>query len=351
MPKKPIFFYKEKDDVIVCDALRQRYFSLEKKYIERLFFKDSEHPADPSVEQDLLEAGILDPESTLKQPEKWLGDRISSIAHYGSRITSSEQPILSPEALFAEYADLSCNADVPERCIPESTRFLSLPLPNLEALQNFGLWESFLKRKTSRNFFRTPVSIEFLSTILYSCFAPIHGNTWNDFSENNITCLGQRRSSPSAAGMQGCDAYVIIREFSGIDPGVYFYNPDKHVLHLINAEPSDEDIRIMMGDQFWAQDIPIGIFLVHDMRKTWVKDHKNRGYLAAYLEAGHISQNIQLAAKAFDLDTWITGTFRDDKIDDLLCLETIPSFATFFVGLGYGTNESLPEKFVELSRK
>lgn len=182
MPK-PLFFCVEKDEVIVCDALKQRYFSLEKEYIERLLYKNSNNSTNPRIEQDLLDSGIIDSGKDLHTSEQWLGDPISRYAHYGSRITSDEQPILSPEALFSEYADLSCNAVVPERVIPNSQKVIPLPSPNLEALKNLSLWDSFLKRKTSRQFFRKPVSLDILSTIFYSCFASIHGDNWSEFSE------------------------------------------------------------------------------------------------------------------------------------------------------------------------
>ena len=98
---------------------------------------------------------------------------------------------------------------------------------------------------------------------------------------------------------------------------------------------------------FGQKNLGAGIFIVNDMRRTWIKDKKARGYLAAYLEAGHVSQMVLLSATSLGLHTWITGTFRDDYVSEMLQLIDVPCFASFFIGLGYGDNSSIPKKFLE----
>src|SRR5690606_31824833 len=101
----------------------------------------------------------------------------------------------------------------------------------------------------------------------------------------------------------GCDAYLVALDVNGLESGIYLYSAESHLLYQLKNSVNDDSIIYAMSDQFWAKNLSAGIFIVNDMRRTWIKDKKARGYLAAYLEAGHISQTILLSATTLGLHT------------------------------------------------
>lgn len=344
MSQKPILFFKHEDSVGIFDPLEQRYFSIEKTHGDHILW-GKEIPAD--ITNEIQESNVLEkPSDYFKNITNcWQGEPISLWTHLSTRITLDNSPILDETDFVEEFTAMSDGAEVPPPFLPAHQGILELPDPTMDFLDNITLKDAFLKRKTSRQFKREPVSLEALSCLLFSCFGPIHGTSWADFDDLGVESLGARRSFPSATGLHGTEIFVMIRSFSGLNPGIYFYDPKEHCLLKVNAEPSDNDVKLFLGDQFWGKDIAIGFFLVSNMERVWAKDIKNRGYVVSYLETGHASQNIQLAAKAFNLDTWITGSLRDDLLVDLLKLDGTPHFVSCFVGIGSGFNHSIPKGF------
>ncbi len=351
---KNVFYYLEDGKIIACNTLSQEYYELEDEYFNNLLVaSNTDLPLNQNnhIIDELIEGGLLTSDEDLYL-EAWKGDPISYFSHQGSRILSSYTPQLSENEVCNDFISLSSSVkEIPPRFIPEYKETISLPEPNLKQFKDYSLFMAAKNRKTCRNFISKTVKLELISSLLFFCFGPIHGNEWEDFKQHDILSYGLRRSSPSATGLQGCDAYLVAQNVSGLEKGIYYYSNEEHCLYKLKDELGDQGLIYATNDQFWAKNLSAGIFIVNDMQRTWIKDKKARGYLAAYLEAGHISQTILLGATALNLNTWITGTFRDDVIDNLLQLKGSPCFASFFVGLGYGDNGSIPNKFIEVLGK
>lgn len=346
---KIILLQKSHDELMAFDVHTQSYFSITEPHGAMLLGMPSN---DPSIQQDVKESGVMDTPSSyaLNIMENWKGEPSSLWTHLSTRMTLENAPVLDTQNFVEAFVDMSNGAEVPPLFEPKHQEILTLPSPQTKSLNTLTLEDAFLKRKTSRVFHRKPIDLSIVSDILFSVFGPIHGDTWPEYEALGIPSLGARRSFPSATGLEGIDAFVMLRDFSGQKPGIYYYHPQKHELQKVNSAPDDEQISQCLGDQFWAKDIPVGIFLVVNMDRVWAKDIKNRGYVVSYLEAGHASQNLQLAAKAFALDSWITGSYRDDMLADLLKIDETPNFVAAFIGLGYGENNSIPKEFAARAR-
>ena len=53
--------------------------------------------------------------------------------------------------------------------------------------------------------------------------------------------------------MQGCDAYLVALNVSGLEPGIYQYSAEKHALYQLKKRFDDESMIYAMNDQFWAK--------------------------------------------------------------------------------------------------
>lgn len=350
-PNKDVFFYFEEGKVIACNTISQEYYELEDDYFHRLIEASNNNSNDfinDDISKELIEGELLTNKGEFPL-QSWEGDPISYFSHQGSRILSKYVPQLSDDQVCEDFINLSSSSSqkIPARYTSEYINCISLPEPILERFNDSSLLNVVKNRKTCRNFINKPIELQPLSSLLYFCFGPIHGKTWDDFEKHNLPSYGLRGASPSATGLQGCDAYLVALNVDQLEKGIYHYSSKDHSLYHLKTSIDSNGLIYATNDQFWAKNLSAGVFIVNDMRRTWVKDKKHRGYLASYLEAGHISQTLLLASTALNLQTWITGTFRDDIVDDLLQIKGSPCFASFFVGLGYGDNSSIPKKFIE----
>jgi SagB-type dehydrogenase family enzyme len=92
----------------------------------------------------------------------------------------------------------------------------------------------------------------------------------------------------------------------------------------------------VVANQFWADELSLGIFYSARFDKVWWKYKHSRSYKDTYCDAGHLSQTFQLCATALGLSTWITGYFRDDEATEFLKITELCEAPLFFVGAGFG---------------
>ncbi len=89
--------------------------------------------------------------------------------------------------------------------------------------------------------------------------------------------------------------------------------------------------------QMFADDLSAAIVISCRFDKLMWKYKQSRAYRAALLDAGHLSQTVQLIATALGIRTWPTAAFYDDELGALLELsEDCSESALLVVGLGTG---------------
>ena len=320
----------------------QKSFRCSKEYFKRLQIWGQGKPEDWNrIDQDLVDKRFLIEEN----PSFWGGDFLSHLCHLSSRNHSETYPRHNEESLVEGMLDLAKNAQIPGRIAEQRlSHLIALPAADSENVGQIKLKEAFLNRRTCRDFYDEPMSLEDLSSILYYCFYAFE-KSFSEFDALGLENGVRGRTSPSAAGLTMFDGYVLVQNVSGLENGIYLYHDEVHALSRISAS-SDYDLSELLCDQFWCRSLPVGLFLVGDMQRVWVKDPLPRGYVSSYLEAGHLSQNIQLLATGLGYKTWITGTFRDDLLSRVLCLEPV-QFASFFVGIGAGSGKAFPPEIRE----
>jgi SagB-type dehydrogenase family enzyme len=67
-------------------------------------------------------------------------------------------------------------------------------------------------------------------------------------------------------------------------------------------------------------------------RTVW--RYGQRGYRYLYLDAGHIGQNIHLAAEAIDAGACMIGAFLDEAMNEALGLDGIEEFVIYISSVG-----------------
>lgn len=343
------FFFDEGSLSVFVPESQKTFQFFDNQYINRIM--DIGLQKNILFNQEKIDADLSTSKIIIDKAEynDWSGDKISLISHLSSRITSDNYPVQNEDVVISNLMELSENLnDVPERYYPSAfIECISLPEPNSDFIRKHNLEDVFLKRKTSRNFEKNNLTLEELSTLLYYSFGFIHNEVWEEFEENNLVSFEARRATPSSTGLQACDVFLTVFNIEKISPGYYFYDSKNHTLLLLNIGNSYDELVHLVADQFWVNNISVGFFIASDLRRIWAKDINNRGYLCSYLDVGHISQTLLLCATAMNIHTWITGTFRDDELCKKLLIDKCYMVPSFFIGLGNGSNNSIPKKLLQ----
>ena len=340
-----IFFLIKDKGVVVWDYLKNQQFEITYEYFERLQFWSPQNTKEAldTVDHELLQGGLL---SEAPYPIiDWQWDDLSKIFHMGTQdIPFFNSPDSKLEWLSG-YAD-QCDTSLEEQnkyFIEREGEKTSLPEADLSGLGSTSLLQTLKSRKTNRIFHEKPVSLETVSTILFTSFGKFHGDEWAAEEGGDFKPLGIRKSSPSGGGLQSAEAYVMAYKIDGLEPGIYHYSVQHHELTKVNEAPSYKELTSHFYNQFFLENIPFGVFFVSHLDKYWGKYPHSRAYRVALLDVGHLSQTFLLTATACKLNTWLSAAFKDSEISKLLKVDGVTHTPLHFVAAGYGENASLPK--------
>jgi SagB-type dehydrogenase family enzyme len=183
------------------------------------------------------------------------------------------------------------------------------------------------RRSAKTRFIQNPLDLMTLSRILgHSC-----GITAVTTDDQNITWT--LRASPSGGALYPLDTYVIALTVEGIAPGLYIYQSSDHSLGLIREGDFAHDLGEASALGRNAELASVCVLLAATMGRSKVK-YGERAYRFFLLEAGHIAQNILLAATDAQLTGVPVGGFIDDEVNLLLGLDGCTEAVLYMVFIG-----------------
>lgn len=163
-------------------------------------------------------------------------------------------------------------------------------------------------RRSSRVFKDKKLSFQDLSYILYSSCGLIH--TDKDFNHS-------RRPYPSAGARYPLEVYPLALNVEGLKKGLYHYNVRDNNLELLSEQDITKWVSKTFGGQDWLLNTSVIFIITAVLNRVRVK-YRDRGYRFALIEAGHMGQNICLAAEELKLGCCALGGYIDDKVDKLI---------------------------------
>lgn len=196
----------------------------------------------------------------------------------------------------------------------DTARMVTLEPPGLSAFDAMlGM------RATCRNFDPArAVTREQLSSLLWRTFAAqaqVHAAPDLVFLKKNV---------PSGGGLHPIEAYLVVQNVDGLEPGIYHYRADLHALGLLACSPASlrEFMLRAMAQQAWFADAPLAIVMVARYDRTFWKYRRHaKGYRVVAMEAGHLSQMLYLAATDLRLGAFVTGAINERQIESALSLD------------------------------
>ena len=141
------------------------------------------------------------------------------------------------------------------------------------------------------------------------------------------------RAAPSAGALYPIELYAVVHDVTGLEPGIYHYAVQEHGLELLQT--GDFRAAVMQAglwQDFLAQANVCFVLSAIFQRTRW-KYHE-RTYRYVLLEAGHIGQNLYLAATSMGLGACAVGAFLDDDLNQLLGLDGKDEAVVYVVVVG-----------------
>ena len=193
-------------------------------------------------------------------------------------------------------------------------------LPDPRGLKGMSLEGAIQARRSHRTYRAEPLSLEEISRLLYAA--------------SGITDRTRGfRAAPSAGALYPVETYPVVHNVAGLERGIYHYVPQEHALEWLQAM----DVRAAMvvagvGQEMIGRAQACFVLSAIFQRTRW--RYRERTYRYVLLEAGHIAQNIYLAATSLGLGACAVGAFLDDELNGLVGLDGEREAALYVITVG-----------------
>lgn len=159
-------------------------------------------------------------------------------------------------------------------------------------------------------------------------------------------CVGDLPLSmtPSGGARNPYEGYFYAANVDGLDPGFYHYSAVENSLGQISRGAINNPASLI-GDQPWINDMSAIVFLCAHFDRTMWKYQDNNAYKVVLIEAGHIGQNIMLAATEFGLTACPSAALSHDQISAHLQLDNPLASPVYALMLGVPENETTGNGF------
>jgi SagB-type dehydrogenase family enzyme len=182
--------------------------------------------------------------------------------------------------------------------------------------------EAITRRRSTRAYSGAALSMHELSRLLL-LMGGINAERWGH----------QLRTAPSSGALFPIEAYPVVHNVEGLSPGVYHYGVKDHSLAQLRAADLREQV-VQQGlmQEFLGQ-CNVVIFLTIILQRMRFK-YQDRSYRYGLIEAGHLGQNIYLAATSMGLGACAIGAFMDDAINQMLGVDGVEEAAVYMLAVG-----------------
>jgi SagB-type dehydrogenase family enzyme len=199
-----------------------------------------------------------------------------------------------------------------------------LPRPEDLSVPPVDLRTAIERRRSVREYIREPLSPDELSFLLWCTqgVRQVSGTFWTI------------RTVPSAGSRHAFETYLLLNDAEGFDPGLYRYLALTHRLQLVDRDPTvaHRITAACFDQQFILKSGVTFIWTAVPYRMTW--RYGERGYRDLHLDAGHVCQNLYLAAEAIGCGVCAIAAFEDDMMNAILGIDGSDQFVIYLATAG-----------------
>jgi len=141
------------------------------------------------------------------------------------------------------------------------------------------------------------------------------------------------RTAPSAGALYPIETYLIANRVETLEKGAYHYSVANHALHTLRlGDLAEEAARAALDQRMCRDAAVVFVWTAVFQRSKWKYDQ--RAYRYIYLDAGHIAQNVALAAVALALGACQIGALYDEEVNRLVGVDGEQESAIYMTAVG-----------------
>ena len=261
---------------------------------------------------------------------RWLWGPLTAAYHLGSRqgdflAAEDVDALLAEQIKFFPSPPLYTINDDPETDV-------ALPVQDTYP-EPFG---TMARRRTNRFMQKAPIGLEGLA----DCF--LFSMAITAMIEDPEIVDLPLKMTPSGGGRNPYEAYVCVRDVTGLSPGTYHYSALQGTLGRVRDGPPPA-FPAMLANQDWTGNAAAVIFLVANFERSMWKYHHSSAYRITMIEAGHIAQNMMLVATHHGFVANPTGAMNLDLVESTLRVADLTRSAIYALVLGVPDTDPKPE--------
>ncbi len=205
---------------------------------------------------------------------------------------------------------------------------IDLPRPADIDVPALDLRQAIEERTSLRRYASDPLSLAELSYLLW-CTQGVKQATGRPAT---------LRTVPSAGARHAFETYMLINNVTGLEPGLYRFLAMEHKLLPLEA---GADVADRITEAAWRQKMVKNsaatfLWVAVTYRMTW--RYGQRGYRYLHLDAGHVCQNLYLAAQQVGCGTCAIAAFEYDSLNHALGLDGKEQFVIYLATVGKRTD-------------
>jgi len=205
-----------------------------------------------------------------------------------------------------------------------TTPRVDLPAPAGVQVPALDVRAAIEQRRSLRSYSAQPLSLGELSFLLWA------SQGVQKITERPVTL----RNVPSAGARHAFETFVLVNRVTGLVPGLYRFAAIEHALLQVDlcAEVAAQTVRACHDQTMVARAAATFVWVAVLERMHW--RYGERGYRYLHLDAGHICQNLYLAAEALGAGACAIAAFDDDLLNQVVGADGEQMFAVYAAALG-----------------
>jgi len=234
----------------------------------------------------------------------------------------------------------------------KSKMIIDLPTPESIKVKSIDLRRAIENRRSIRNYLEQPLTLEELSFLLWCTQGVkevLDPNEYlrrvgeflkrahvNEEQAEKILASYPRmsitsRTVPSGGAVHPFETYLLVNRVQGLHSGLYRFLAIKHKLVEISLDTGLAN-KIQATLEHAPKSAVTFMWVAVPYRMVWL--FGERSYRCLHIEAGHICQNLYLAAQAIDSGVSSMLGFKDDAINGLLGIDGNEQFVIYAAAVG-----------------
>jgi len=194
------------------------------------------------------------------------------------------------------------------------------PLSDPRGFRGLTVEEALEARRSVRDYAPASLPMDALSRLLHAA---------QGITEQRLDF----RAAPSAGALYPIEIYPVVHNVSGLASGLYHYAVQEHALESLRlGDFRGQVTQAGLYQRFLDQAGVCFLLSALFQRSRW--KYRERAYRYVMLEAGHIGQNIYLAATSMGLGACAVGAFYDEQYNQLLGLNSEEEAVVYVISVG-----------------